>query len=114
MRQVSITLNGRSYRLGCGEGEEARLKELTDYLGAKIEGLRPRPGQAGDERLLVMAAILVTDELFEARARLTEGAEAAVRRSAKRARLPRPAARSAPEEPAAEVATAPPGEDHAA
>jgi cell division protein ZapA len=117
MRQVAITLNGRVFRLGCGEGEEARLKELSDYLAAKIEALRSGNAPVGDERLLVMAAILVTDELFEARERISEGAEAAGRRSTRRGRAqaPRPMAGLPPEpEPPPDGTVPPPGEERAA
>lgn len=70
MGQVTITLNNRTYRLSCGHGEEARLRELADHLGLRIERLAMDFGQHGDERLLVMAALLATDELLEAKGRL--------------------------------------------
>ena len=72
MGQVSITLNGRTYRLRCGDGEEARLLELSAHLRDKIERLTADFGQVGDDRLVIMAALLTTDELFEARGRLAE------------------------------------------
>lgn len=70
MGQVTITLNNRTYRLSCGPGEEARLRELADHLGLRIERLAMDFGQHGDERLLVMAALLATDELLDAKSRL--------------------------------------------
>ncbi len=72
MGQATITLNGRTYRLRCGDGEEARLIELASHVHSKIERLANEFGQIGDDRLMVMAALLITDELFEARARLVE------------------------------------------
>ena len=72
MGQVSITLNGRTYRLRCGDGEEARLLELSAHLRDKIARLASDFGQVGDDRLMIMAALLITDELFEARAQLAE------------------------------------------
>ena len=73
MGQVAITLNGRTYRLRCGDGEEARLLELSGHLRTKIDRLAAEFGQVGDDRLMVMAALLITDELFDARARWAEG-----------------------------------------
>jgi cell division protein ZapA len=67
MGQVTITLNGRTYRLRCGDGEEARVIALAEHVEGKLAGLVAEFGQVGDERLLVMAAIMVTDELFDAR-----------------------------------------------
>ncbi|HEX7075904.1 MAG TPA: cell division protein ZapA [Hyphomicrobiaceae bacterium] len=70
MGQVSVTLNGRTYRLRCEDGEEPRLFSLADHVKSKIEGLVAQFGQIGDDRLMLMAALLVTDELFEAREQL--------------------------------------------
>lgn len=70
MGQVAVTLNGRTYRLVCGDGEEPRLAELANHVKNHVEKLAREFGQAGDERLLLMAALLVADELWEARAEL--------------------------------------------
>ena len=67
MGQVGITLNGRTYRLHCGEGEEQRLNELADMVREKLDHLVEQFGQAGHDRLLLMAALLLADELLEAR-----------------------------------------------
>jgi cell division protein ZapA len=63
-------VNGRAYSIACDEGEEAHLKELAAHVDAKVGELLESVGQVGDQRLLLMAAVLITDELFEARARL--------------------------------------------
>ena len=80
MGQVTITLNSRTYRLRCGDGEERRLLQLADHLKRRIDGLAAEFGQVGDDRLLVMAALLVTDELLDALDRLggADGAGALV------------------------------------
>lgn len=70
MGQVTVTLNGRTYRLRCGDGEETRLLQLAGHLERRIDGLAAEFGQVGDERLLLMAALLITDELWETRERL--------------------------------------------
>jgi len=67
MGQISVTLNGRTYRLECGEGEEAHLIELAEYLGTHVEDMKRKFGQVGDDRLILMASLLVTDELWELR-----------------------------------------------
>jgi cell division protein ZapA len=68
MGQVSVTLNDRIYRLVCGDGEEDRLVELAAYVRTKVEQLRAEVGHVGDERLVLMAALTIADELFDARA----------------------------------------------
>src|SRR5688572_22922899 len=72
MGQVSVTLNGRTYRLECGSGEEAQLIELSEYLAAHVETMKHKFGQVGDDRLILMAALMVTDELWEARRHIEE------------------------------------------
>jgi cell division protein ZapA len=72
MGQVSVTLNGRTYRLECGEGEEAHLIELAEYLNTHVETMKYKFGQVGDDRLILMAALMVADELTEARRQLDE------------------------------------------
>ncbi len=74
MGQVTVTLNGRTYRLKCGDGEETRLLELAHHVREKIEHLAIEFGQVGDDRLTVMAALLITDELFDAREALKQTA----------------------------------------
>jgi cell division protein ZapA len=67
MGQISVTLNGRNYRLECSEGEEAHLLELAEYLGSHVDEMRRKFGQVGDDRLILMASLVVTDELWELR-----------------------------------------------
>lgn len=70
MGQVAVTVFGRSYRFDCGEGEEARLGELAAFVKGRVEELNRQFGSAGEERLLLMAALLIADELWDARAAL--------------------------------------------
>ena len=74
MGQVTVTLNGRTYRLRCEDGEEERLLRLGNHVRSHVDRLTREFGQVGDDRLLAMAAILIADELFELRERPT-GAE---------------------------------------
>ena len=59
MPLVNVMVNGRAYTIACDEGEEDHLRELLESVG-----------QVGDQRLMLMAALLVTDEYFEVRQRL--------------------------------------------
>ncbi len=69
MGQIAVVLNGRTYRLACGDGQEDRLRALADHIKSKVDTLAIEFGQVGEDRLLLMAALLVTDELFDARER---------------------------------------------
>ena len=71
MGQVAITLNGRTYRLACQDGEEERLLALGNHVRGHVDRLTREFGQIGDDRLLAMVAILIADELFEAKSGLS-------------------------------------------
>jgi cell division protein ZapA len=70
MSHVSVTINGRQYRMACEDGQEGHLMRLARDLDQRIEQLRGRFGEIGDMRLTVMAALTVADELVEAGKRL--------------------------------------------
>lgn len=72
MGQVSVTLNGRTYRLECGAGEEAHLIALAEYLGSHVDTMKQKFGQVGDDRLILMGSLMVTDELWELRRQMQE------------------------------------------
>ena len=72
MGDVTITLNGRTYRLECGEGEEAHLIALAEYFSSHVETMKKKFGQVGDDRLILMAALMVTDELSELKRQVQE------------------------------------------
>ena len=70
MSQVSVSINGRQFRMACEDGQEDHLMELARELDVRIEGLRAKFGEIGDNRLTVMAALTVADELAEMGKRL--------------------------------------------
>ncbi len=67
MAQLVIQLNGRSYTIGCADGEEERLRGLAVELDRRTAALVDDVGQVGDARLLVMLGLLLLDEIEEAR-----------------------------------------------
>lgn len=70
MAQIIVTINGRSFRMACDDGEEERLTALARRFDSAIDSLRGSFGEIGDLRLTVMAGIMVTDELAERERRL--------------------------------------------
>jgi cell division protein ZapA len=67
MAQVEITINSQSYRVACEDGQEQRLTDLARLVDAHVGNLVEQVGQVGHTRLLVMASLLVADELVELR-----------------------------------------------
>lgn len=72
MAQVAVTINGRNYRIACEDGQEEHLIELASYLNGKVEELVGAVGQIGDTRLLVMAGLLIADELSDSTGELAD------------------------------------------
>lgn len=70
MAQVTITVNGRRHDVGCDDGEEERLSNLAARLDQRVRSLVAKVGQIGEARLLLLACLLVEDELSEARLQL--------------------------------------------
>jgi len=72
MAQVAVTIAGRVYRIACGDGEETHLRGLARQVDDKIDQLKGIFGEIGDQRLTVMAAITLADELLEAQSKLAD------------------------------------------
>lgn len=73
MGQVSLSINGRQYDVRCDDGQESHLYQLADYVNAKVGDLAGNAGQIGEARLLLMASLMIADELMEARAGVQSG-----------------------------------------
>ena len=67
MAALTVKIGGRSYPLACRDGEEAHLTALAQHLQDKADELGTTLGTLSEPRLLLMAGILVADELFELR-----------------------------------------------
>jgi cell division protein ZapA len=70
MAHVSVTINGRQYRMACDDGQEHHLARLAHDLDQRIANLRGTFGEIGDMRLTIMAALMLIDELSELRQRM--------------------------------------------
>lgn len=72
MAQVNVTIAGRAFRMACADGEEERLESLARAVEAKIDEMRASFGEIGDQRLTVMAAITLADELTETQKKIVD------------------------------------------
>jgi cell division protein ZapA len=75
MAQVTLRINGYAYTLGCADGEERHLEAMGAEVNSRVDGVRAASGPSGEARMLVMAALLMADDIFDLRAKL-EAAEA--------------------------------------
>ncbi|MBB4197413.1 hypothetical protein CCR94_12440 [Rhodoblastus sphagnicola] len=72
MAQAVVTIAGRTYRMNCEEGEQPHIENLARSLEARIGDLRGAFGEIGEQRIVVMAAISLADELHVAQKQLAE------------------------------------------
>ena len=65
MAQVVVEVNGRPYTMQCADGEEPHLRDLASVLDAEVAKIKQGVGAVGDIRLLLMAGLMVADQLAE-------------------------------------------------
>ncbi len=65
MPHVNVTIDGKPYRMACEAGQETYLQGLAEDLDRRIAGLRASFADIAETRLLVMAALMIADELAE-------------------------------------------------
>jgi cell division protein ZapA len=68
MAQVTVKINGYSYTVGCEDGQEEHLTAMAAQVDNRIESIKALGGGAGEQRLLVLTALLMADELHDMKA----------------------------------------------
>jgi cell division protein ZapA len=64
--QVNLTINSRPFVVACDDGQEGRIRRLGQYIDAKVAEFVGNIGQVGEARLLLLAALVIADELADA------------------------------------------------
>ena len=67
MAKADITLRGRNYSIACAPGQEARIVALSQQLDARVKHIASAVGDIGEDRLLLITALALLDELDSAR-----------------------------------------------
>ena len=70
MAQLTIKINGYAYTVGCEDGQESHLIQMASEVESRIDSIKALGGQSGESRLLVLAALLMADELHDTRSTL--------------------------------------------
>ena len=65
MADVEISINNRSYRISCKDGEEDRIKGLATLLNKQIIQLAEKIGQLGEARMILLASLILLDKSDE-------------------------------------------------
>ena len=67
MAQVTVKINGYTYTVGCEDGQEAHLEAMAAQVETRVESIKALGSQSGEARLLVLAALLMADEIHDLR-----------------------------------------------
>lgn len=65
--QLDVQILGREFKIGCKEHERAELKEAVAFLDARMREIRDGGKIAGVERIAVMAALNIANDLLRER-----------------------------------------------
>lgn len=76
MAQINLTVMGREYEVACDDGQEAHVRGLGAYIDERVRELADSVGRIGESRLLLLATLMIADDLFEARKALDRAAKA--------------------------------------
>jgi cell division protein ZapA len=68
MGQALVSICGRSYRISCRDGDEDRVSRLGDEIAGRATRITGSLGSVPEGQLLVMTALMLADELADARA----------------------------------------------
>lgn len=72
MADVTVVINKRNYTVSCDDGQERHVLQLAAAVDKKVQELVAAMGQIGDQRLLVMAGILLADQIEDVRREAAE------------------------------------------
>lgn len=65
MAEINLTINGRAYGVSCDEGQEKRVIELAAFVDERVKSLSRASTASNDTHLLVLASLMLADELQE-------------------------------------------------
>lgn len=71
LSNIQIEVNGRSYGIGCDDDQEEHIRRLVRQFDNHVKNLAQNVGQIGDQKLFLMAALLLADEAHELKQKLS-------------------------------------------
>ena len=72
MGQVTVRVGGYSHPVSCEDGQEAHLVALAGEVDRRVSSVRAMGGQFGENRLLLLTALLLADEVHDLRIELSQ------------------------------------------
>ena len=72
MGQVTVRVGGYSHPVSCEDGQEAHLVALAAEVDRRVSSVRTMGGSYGEPRLLLLAALLLADEVHDLKVELAQ------------------------------------------
>jgi cell division protein ZapA len=67
MSALRIRIAGREYEIACDDGQESHLRRLAETFDQRIQGLGAATGKTNELQLMMLAGLMLTDELADAK-----------------------------------------------
>lgn len=65
MAEVNLNIDGRTYAVGCDDGQEPRLRQLGQYVDQRLRDISASSGTSNKAQLMVLTSLLLADEVFD-------------------------------------------------
>ncbi|MFC0408069.1 cell division protein ZapA [Roseomonas elaeocarpi] len=72
MGQVTVRIGGYSHPVSCEDGQEGHLVALAAEVDRRVHSVRSMGGSFGESRLLLLASLLLADEVHDLRVELSQ------------------------------------------
>lgn len=72
MGQVTVRVGGYSHPVSCEDGQEAHLVALAAEVDKRVGSIKAMGGQFGESRLLLLASLLLADEVHDLKVALAQ------------------------------------------
>ena len=72
MAQVLVEIHGKAYGVGCEDGQESQVRALAEIIDTKAREVAPDAAVLGETRTMLLAALMLANELQETRERLSK------------------------------------------
>ena len=76
-KTLTVSIAGKDYQVACPAGEEDSLREAAQYLHNLMESIRSSGRVVGLDRVAVMAALNISNELLQSKQHDAEQANVA-------------------------------------
>lgn len=78
MAEVSVSINGRQYNIACDAGQEQRVMDLANFVDGRVREIKQAGAGSNEQHLLVLASIVMADEMFDMRDNAANGNQVAL------------------------------------